>query len=51
MTEDTIETMSPDTGEQPGQPEGSVGTAYLAMIGFPVGAHRWYLRHATTYFF
>ena len=45
MTEQTMEAMPPDTGDQPAREERSVGTAYLAMIGFPVGAHRWYLGH------
>lgn len=47
MTEQTMEAMPPDTGDQPAREERSVGTAYLAMIGFPVGAHRWYLGHTT----
>ncbi|MFO7300230.1 MAG: sugar ABC transporter permease [Actinomycetes bacterium] len=29
----------------PGPQERRAGTAYLAMLGFPVGAHRWYLGH------
>ncbi len=40
MTETGTETATTETA--PGR---KAGTAYLAMLGFPVGAHRWYLGH------
>lgn len=45
MTEDTLEELEPELAEDPGSGGTKVGTAYLAMLGFPVGAHRWYLGH------
>ena len=47
MTEELLEETTQALDEEPGPPDRKVGTAYLAMIGFPVGAHRWYLGHVT----
>ncbi len=48
MTEDTIE-ITEVAGEapEPGGDRRDIRTAYLTMLGFPVGAHRWYLGHTT----